>query len=100
MNGKDIQKIRTKMGLKQVEFAKIVGVHSVTVCRWENDDAVPTPHQMAIIEACQKAAAKQKSKIGSRVAGALIGAGVGVALYLIFDAAFGNDKKKGSGKDR
>jgi len=38
MTGDEVRRIRRRLGLTQVEFAKLVGVHSVTVSRWETGE--------------------------------------------------------------
>jgi transcriptional regulator with XRE-family HTH domain len=44
MTGAVVRRIRGEMGLSQVEFADAIGVHEITVSRWERDVVtVPTP---------------------------------------------------------
>ena len=38
MNGLQLRKIRTVLGLTQSQFAERVGVHKNTVARWERDE--------------------------------------------------------------
>lgn len=38
----EIKEIREKLGLTQAEFAKEIGVDTVTVSRWENDKRRPS----------------------------------------------------------
>ena len=38
----NIRKMRTSMGLNQVEFAKRIGVSKQCVSNWENDNVVPS----------------------------------------------------------
>ena len=38
-----IRALRTKLGLKQQEFAELLGVHIVTISRWEQGHYTPTP---------------------------------------------------------
>lgn len=35
MTGSEVRRIRKRLGLTQARFAKLVGVHFVTVSRWE-----------------------------------------------------------------
>jgi len=46
MTGKEVRRHRVKLGLKQSEFAKLIGVHWVTVSRWETE-AIKIPEPMA-----------------------------------------------------
>ncbi len=44
MKGAAVRKIRQRLKLTQARFAKFVGVHRVTVARWEADKTkVPEP---------------------------------------------------------
>ena len=36
MTGQEVRRIRKRLGLTQAKFAKRVGVHLVTVSRWES----------------------------------------------------------------
>jgi DNA-binding transcriptional regulator YiaG len=36
VTGEEVRKIRKRLGLSQVAFARLVGVHEITVSRWEN----------------------------------------------------------------
>jgi DNA-binding transcriptional regulator YiaG len=36
VTGEEVRKIRKRLGLSQVAFARLVGVHEVTVSRWEH----------------------------------------------------------------
>ena len=40
---------RRALGLSQAEFASLLGVHSMTVSKWERGEAVPSAHQVALI---------------------------------------------------
>ncbi len=44
MRGKEVLRIRKKLGPTQLEFARRIGVHWTTVSRWERDEvAIPEP---------------------------------------------------------
>lgn len=44
MRGKDVLRIRKKLGMTQPEFARRIGVHWTTVSRWERDEVtIPKP---------------------------------------------------------
>ncbi len=38
MTGSEVRRIRRRLGLTQTQFAKRVGVHLVTVSRWERGE--------------------------------------------------------------
>lgn len=44
-----IRDSRIALGLTQPEFAYLLGVHHMTVTKWEFGDLAPTPHQRAIM---------------------------------------------------
>jgi len=48
MDGVAVRRVRARLGLTQVEFGRRVGVHAVTVSRWERDE-VPVRDQVAIL---------------------------------------------------
>jgi DNA-binding transcriptional regulator YiaG len=85
MNALDIKLIREALGLSQLQFAQLLGVHPITVSKWERDIAVPTDYQAAFLSQFQAAA---KNKINNdELKNLLIVAGVIAALVLIFQAA-------------
>ena len=44
VNGAEVRRARTRLGLKQTELAARVGVHPITVSRWERDEVrIPEP---------------------------------------------------------
>jgi len=53
MNVSKIRRIvhlqRHALGLTQTQFAQLIGVHHITVSRWERGVASPTPWQMGLI---------------------------------------------------
>ena len=48
--------IREALGLKQADLALLLGVHPVTVCRWETGHLVPSQYQQALLLHFRKAA--------------------------------------------
>ena len=47
MTGEQIKELRKRMGLTQVEFAKVLTVSFATLNRWENEHNTPLPDRMA-----------------------------------------------------
>ena len=94
MNGDEIKKLRERLQVTQNQFANLLGVHSVTVSNWERGATEPQPYQQGLLESFKKAAAREESgNIGNIIAGTLIGAGIGAALYLILKAAFEEEEE-------
>src|SRR2546422_11775010 len=50
VKAEDIKRIRTTLGLSQMEFAGALGVSFATVNRWENDKAQPQKDRIARIQ--------------------------------------------------
>lgn len=46
---------REALGLSQTELAALLGVHPMTVSRWERGVLKPTPYQRALLEAFYRA---------------------------------------------
>jgi molybdopterin-binding protein len=47
----DVARIRRRTGLTQVSLARLVGVHPITVSKWERGLLAPNAHQRAILRA-------------------------------------------------
>lgn len=77
----NIKKLRTKLGLNQVEFAQLSGVHPITVSKWERREAAPTPYQNALFEEFNKAS--RDREICKSLKNLIIAAGVAIALALL-----------------
>jgi transcriptional regulator with XRE-family HTH domain len=81
MQGAEIKSTRELLGLTQVQFAQLLGVHPITVSKWERDVSPPTPYQNALFLQFQLAA--RNKEITETLAGVLISMGVIVALALL-----------------
>jgi DNA-binding transcriptional regulator YiaG len=51
----DLRDMREKLGLSQVEFAYVAGVHPITVSKWERGKSVPTRYQSALFDQFRRA---------------------------------------------
>lgn len=91
MNAKEVLELRGRLGLSQAQLAQLLGVHPLTVSKWERNLLTPTPHQVDLLNSFAKARRAQKS-IGEEVAELLLTTGVVVALYKLLEAAFGDEK--------
>jgi DNA-binding transcriptional regulator YiaG len=81
MNATDIRKMRGRLGLNQVQFAQLAGVHPITVSKWEREEAEPTVYQNILFEEFQRAA--RDKEVRETLKKVLIGAGVALALALL-----------------
>lgn len=85
METAEIHGLRENLGLNQTQFAGLMGVHPMTVSRWERGKVPPTPYQSAFLEEFKKAA--RDEKVRRTVAAVLIAAGIVAAVYLLLQAA-------------
>jgi transcriptional regulator with XRE-family HTH domain len=81
MNAAEIKELRGRLGLNQVEFAQLVGVHPITVSKWERNEAAPTPYQAALFE--QFCVGARDREVCSTFKNVLMAAGVIFALALL-----------------
>jgi putative transcriptional regulator len=90
MTAAEVSTVRTQLRLSQVQLAQLLGVHPLTISKWERGVLAPTPHQNALLESFAKAG-KAKQEIGTEVSNLLVTAGVVVALFALLNAAFGKE---------
>lgn len=81
MNASDIRKLREQLGLNQVEFSQLAGVHPITVSKWERNEATPSAYQSALFEEFRTGARNQK--VRETLKGILVSAGVILAVALL-----------------
>ena len=79
--------LRTALGLSQIQFAQLFGVHFMTVSKWERGVVVPSPYQVALMEQFSKTAAAKQDEAKERVKNLLVGAGVVAALFFLLSQA-------------
>lgn len=85
MENEQIKALRESLGLNQAEFAKLMGVHPMTVSKWERGILWPSSYQEEFFDQFQAAA---KHKIArDELKNTLITMGVIAALILLFQAA-------------
>lgn len=89
MDGSAIKALRARLNLTQAQLAQLLGVHPITVSRWENNDPQhrPTAYQIGMMQSFETAADKD-NEIPKILVGILITAGVIAAVALLLTAAF------------
>jgi transcriptional regulator with XRE-family HTH domain len=87
----EIKRVRDGLGLTQEQFAQLLGVHTLTVSKWERGLLSPSPYQESLISSFAKARERKQSTGGAKVASVLMGAGVAAALFFLLKAAFDDD---------
>ena len=85
MNGSEIRSIRHLLGLNQAQFGQLMGVHAITVSKWETDATSPTDYQEAFLSQ-YRIAAKEK-QVRDDLKGILIVAGVIAAVMFLLTIA-------------
>jgi putative transcriptional regulator len=90
MNPAHMVRLRQRLGLTQPQLAQLLGVHAMTVSKWERGDptTAPSPYHLALIAEFEKAAAStQAAAVKDALGALLIGAGIAAALFLLLQAA-------------
>lgn len=81
MDSAAIRAVRTALGLTQGELAQLLGVHLMSVGRWERGEARPTSYQEALL--ADFGAVAHPEDAGARAAQALATSGVAEALRVL-----------------
>ena len=90
MGPEDIKAIRKRLNLSQIQLASILGVHWVTVSKWERGAIAPDAYRQALLSRFDSAS--QKPESGSNLVNVLMGAGVAAALFMLLKSAFESEK--------
>src|SRR5574340_707137 len=90
MTPDQIRSLRTRLQLGQAEFAQMLGVHPMTVSRWEREKGAlsPTAYQEVWMKEFETAVTKDKD-VGNVLKGVLIGAGIAAAIFLLLGKSRG-----------
>jgi transcriptional regulator with XRE-family HTH domain len=75
------------LDVSQRQLALLLGVHELTVSKWERGKAAPTTYQQALLMAFVVAAARVKGVGGAAMVEAEV-RGVAAALYVLLRAAY------------
>jgi len=85
MTQAELKALREQLGLSQSQFAQLMGVHPMTVSKWERGAAFPSPYQEGFFSQFQLAA--KKPNVQDDLKNILIVAGVIAAMYFLLQAA-------------
>lgn len=83
----DVAGVRAELGITQVQLAQLLGVHPLTVSKWEREVLKPSPHAHSLLSTFRKAARANK-RIGREVGILLARDGVPMALHALLRTAF------------
>lgn len=79
LDGSAIRRVRQSLGFTQGNFAQLLGVHPITVSKWERDLALPTAWCGGLV--LQLATIPEPTSAGRVARARLAGDGVSRALY-------------------
>jgi putative transcriptional regulator len=86
MNPGEIQHLRADLGLSQVQFGQLFGVHFMTVSKWERGVLSPNTYQLALMDQFRKTANARKAEAQEQLGKILVGAGLIAALAWLLSA--------------
>lgn len=86
MDSTAIARLRSELGLSQVEFGQLFGTHFMTVSKWERGLLHPTAYQMVLMDQFRKTVDHKKALAHEEVKKLLVGAGVIAALVWLLGA--------------
>ena len=86
LSNRVIRRIRDGLGLTQGQLAELLGVHPLTVSKWERGLLEPGPHHEALLRSFRKAGGQED--LGETIGELLVTAGVAVALFALLKAVF------------
>ena len=84
---RQIASLRGLLGLSQIQFAQLFGVHFMTVSKWERGLVAPSPYQSALMDQFAKTAEAKRELARDEVGKLLLGAGVVAALVWLLSGA-------------
>jgi putative transcriptional regulator len=87
LSPQQILALRLALGLSQIQFAQLFGVHFMTVSKWERGLVVPSTYQSALMDQFAKTAKVKQELAKEEVGKLLVGAGVVAALVWLLTAA-------------
>lgn len=86
MTPTDLLQLRADLGLSQVQFGQLFGIHFMTVSKWERGLLVPNTYQLALMEQFRKTANLKKVEAQEQLGKLLVGAGLIAALAWLLAA--------------
>lgn len=88
MSPEDIKAVRLAMEHTQQELAALLGLHAMTISKWERGVAHPGPYHIALLAAFQRSAGSRPN-VGRCAREALPVKRAPYALYVMLGGAFG-----------
>ena len=91
MTSEEVKKIRGNLKMTQQHLAQILGVHPITVSKWERG-RISVPHYHGTLLTSFKEAHQKFPNIGPAVVEALMSGGISSALYCLLSTAYKREK--------
>lgn len=88
MTAADVKRIRAALGMTQETLARLLGVHGLTVSKWERGVSTVSPWQAGLLAVFEQATVQEPS-VGRWASETLAGEGAPAALHTLFDVVFG-----------
>jgi len=82
----DPKNIRDTLGLSQPLFAQVLGVHPVTVSKWERNEASPDSYRLILLEAASLSL-KHDPNLGKKLKMLLLFGHTAAALFILLKSA-------------
>lgn len=83
----DVGAVRAELRITQVQLAQLLGVHPLTVAKWEWRKLTPSPYATSLLITFRKAARVNKN-IGREIVDLLASDGAPMALHAILRTVF------------
>lgn len=85
MTSTQIARLRRQLGLNQVQFAELFGVHPITVSKWERNILVPNGYQKTLMISFMRASKDAGTK--NKLPEILTGDGLVAAVFFLLSRA-------------
>jgi putative transcriptional regulator len=85
MKPNEIVQLRELLGISQPQLAEMLGVHPMTISKWERGVAEPTPYQTEMMEKFRLGALHEKA-IKTVIAALLVIGAAAAVGYLLYKA--------------
>lgn len=87
MTHEELKTIRGNLKMTQHQLSQLLGVHPITVSKWERG-RIPVPPYHGTLMKSFAEAYKKHPDVGKRAITVLMWGGIGPALYCLFRAAY------------
>ena len=86
MSPREVHAVRVALDVSQTQLAALLGVHALTVSKWERGILSPSPYAQAFLHEFARAARRVRD-VGRRAVGVLVVRGAPAAVYALLSSA-------------